>query len=237
MKRRFAALLLSTAALIGGLDVHAQGTDLILAGTIEGQTLTLNEAYKQRHKDREEILAAQAFIWKAMDEVHKIEDKYLQYLSNASSVMQNLQQIRTVGELVIEIYNNSVKLGKDIPNNLKGTAITALTMKLHTETVADCTALADIVDRLVTSHYSFKDKDDDKNINLLSAAERYTILQDVVNRLHRINRRLWMADLYIKSFSWRDLWFGLDRESWCKAVYSKHLFNDAISRWSKLTRK
>lgn len=151
--------------------------------------------------------------------------------------MQNLIQLKQITELVVtEIPENLASLGTDIPSNIKGTAITLFVNNTVTDTTADIVALSDVVTRLVTSKYSFKDSKDDKNVNLLSAAERFSILQDVLRRLRAINRRIYLTNFYIKTFGWRELWRGLDRESWCNAMYGKVLANQLISKWNKLSK-
>ena len=159
----------------------------------------------------------------------------LTYLSNASGVIQNLYQLKKITELAtIEIPQNLVQLGKDIPDNLKGTAITLFVNKTITETTSDIMALSDIVTRLVKSSYSFKDSKDENNINLLSAGERFAIMQSVYHRLDEINWRLRLTRYYIKTFGWQELWKGIDRESWCKVMYGKMMAKNLISRWNQL---
>lgn len=150
--------------------------------------------------------------------------------------MQNMYQLKKIVELsTVDIPSNLSNLASDIPDNLKGAAITLFVNNTITDTTADIVALSSIVDKLVTSKYSFKDSKDknDKNINLLSAAERYTIMQDVVRRLMDINRRIYLTNFYIKSFSWKQLWMGLDRESWCNVMYGEIVAKSLIRKWNE----
>lgn len=210
-------------------------TDPALVAAIMLQTEEMKKIYEKRSEHHNMIQSAQIFINGALDKIHSVEDKMLEYLSNASGVIQNMYQIKKIAELAtVDIPENLVKLSKDIPSNIKGTGITLFVNKTITETTADITALSDIVNRLVTSNYSFKDKKDDKNINLLSAAERFSILQSVCHKLEEINWRLFVTRYCIRTFSWQQLWMGLDRESWCKIMYSKMMANHLIDRWKRL---
>lgn len=228
----FVVLCMPTNIKAAGITVDPALTAAVLA-----QTALLQEEYKKRKENHNKIQVAQAAIAMAMDNVHKVEEKVLEYMANASGVMQNLYQLKRITELVtVDIPNNLVSLGKDIPSNIKGTATTLFVNKTVGETTADIVALSDIVQKLVTSKYSYneiKDKDN-PNINLLSAAERYAILQDVLHRLSSINRRIYLTNFYIKTFGWRQLWMGIDRESWCNAVYGKMIARQLINRWNKL---
>lgn len=208
-----------------------------LTFAIVEQTELLQGEYKKRTEHHSKIEAAQAGIVIALNDIHSVEDKMLEYLSNASGAMQNLIQLKKIAELVVDdIPSNLVRLGKDIPDNLKGTGITLMVQNIVSDTMADILALSDVVDKLVTSKYSFKESKDknDKNINLLSAAERFYILSDVLRRLNNINQRIYLTDFYIKTFSWRQLWMGLDRESWCKAVYGEVLTRNIVKHWNEL---
>lgn len=208
--------------------------DYALIAAIGVQTATLKDQYEKRSKHHTTIEIAQAAIATAMENVHQVEEKVLEYMANASGVMQNLNQLKKITELtVVKIPDNLVKLGKGIPSNIKGTVISTLVSSTVTETTMDIVSLAEIVSRLVTSHYSFKDSKDSKNINLLSAAERYNILQDVLYKLEDINFRIYMMRFYIQTFDWRDLWQGLDRESWCNAMTGKHIATKLIRQWNR----
>lgn len=210
--------------------------DPTLLAAIIAQTEMLKSEYDKRSEHHSKIEVAQAAITVAMDEVHKVEEKVLEYMSNASAVMQNLHQLKEITELVVsDIPDNLASLSKDIPDNIKGTAITLFVNNTIKDTKADIVALEDVVMRLVTSSYSFKNSGDSNNVNLLSAAERFSILQDVLRRLRNINRRIYLTDFYIKSFGWRELWRGLDRESWCNVMYGKVIANRLISQWNSIT--
>lgn len=217
------------------INAAATQMDPGLIAAIGIQTATLKEQYEKRSDHHTKIEIAQAAIAVAMDNVHRVEEKVLEYMANASGVMQNLNQLKKITELAfVDIPDNLVKLGEKIPSNIKGTAITALVSKTVTSTTMDIVSLADIVQRLVSSNYSFKDSKDSKNINLLSAAERYSILQDVLYKLEDINFRIYMMRFYIQTFDWTDLWRGLDRQSWCRVMSGQAIAERLIREWNSV---
>lgn len=229
MKQRLTLTLMALAFLL-----PARAVDPTLTASVVAQTAMLNEQYNKRKRLHERVIVAQGAVALAVENVHQVEDRMLSYLGNASALMDNLQELKDIYELVgVDIPRNLIALGRDIPNNIKGTALTMFINGVAAETVADITALSSTVNRLCTSRYNFKDsKDkDDPNINLLSAGERYYILSDVHKRLNDINRRLWLSNYFIKSFTWQGLWRGLDRESWAKAVYSQMVVKTTINHW------
>ena len=106
--------------------LYAQQTDPALTAAIVAQTETLKGLYKARDSTQKKIITAEIAVTAALERVHKVESKILEYLSNAQGVMNNLYQIKRAGELVaIEIPQKINMVKKAIPGNLKGTVITA----------------------------------------------------------------------------------------------------------------
>lgn len=213
-------------------------TDPALAAAIAIQTETLEGAYNTRKKHREAIVQLQGAITAGLTEIHRVEDMILDYMGNASGVLTNMIQIKNIGEYTIEISEKLVAIGKDIPNNPKGAAITALCHSHIQKTTADITGMVDLVTNLVTTKYSLKDAksdDDKKHVNLLSAAERYDILVSVEQKMMQIYYDLQLIHYFIKTLSWRDLWFQLDRESYLKAISIGIDVNVIINKWNKIS--
>ena len=91
------------------------------------QTAELKSIHSKRKKTQEKIIAAETAVTLALDRVHRVEDKMLEYLSNAQGAMQNLYQVKRAAELVLtEIPQNCALLTKSVGGNLKGTAIAAI---------------------------------------------------------------------------------------------------------------
>lgn len=83
-------------SLLGGLTfcpLMAQQTDPTLTGAVVAQSEMLKKIFKDREKTQKKIIAAEMAVTVAMDRMHKVEDKMLEYLSNAQGAMQNLYQI------------------------------------------------------------------------------------------------------------------------------------------------
>lgn len=212
--------------------------DPLLIGAVAAQTEALQEQYKKRNKMLEAVVVAQGSVTAAMATVHEVEDKLLNYLGNASGVMQNAFQLKRIAELVaIDIPKNLSNLASDIPDNLVGTGVTFYLDKTVADTWIDIAALSATVEDLVTSKYDFKDSKDDSHVNLLSAQERYSILNDVLHRLERINNRLWITKYFIRSWGWKQLWRGLDWNGYVNFLVAKKHVDSAISNWKSFVKK
>lgn len=68
---------------VGGLSGYAQQTDPTLTAAVLAQTAELKSIHKKRKKTQEQIIAAETAVTVALDRVHKVENKMLEYLSNA----------------------------------------------------------------------------------------------------------------------------------------------------------
>ena len=181
--------------LAGGHTVpaFAQQIDPALAGAVTAQTLELKSLHDKRRKTQEKIIAAEAAVTVALDRVHSVENKMLEYLSNAQGAVQNLYQIKRAGELVTtEIPQNCNLLLKSVGSNLKGTAIAAIVSDELTDAATQMAALYPFMKQLVTSGSYDVTGADGKNekhkVNLLDSSERYYIANEVVTKLETINR-------------------------------------------------
>ena len=213
--------------------------DPTLTATIIGQTLQYKEIHKKRKKIQEQIIAAEAAVTLAMDRVHSVEDKMLKYLSEAQHAMSNLYQLKRAAELVAkEIPHNIAELGKAIPHNLKGTAITALVSDEIKDVSEQMMALYPFMKQLVTSgtyNVSGSDGKAEKHkVNLLNSAERYYIANEVLHRLETINIDLYILTWQVKTMSWGRLWFGLDPDGWITIMSGKNIAEALIGQWKNL---
>lgn len=140
--------------LAGGNAVPAfsQQIDPALTGAVTAQTLNWKSLHNKRRKTQEKIIAAEAAVTVALDRVQSVEDKMLEYLSNAQGAVQNLYQIKRAGELVTtEIPQNCSLLLKSVGSNLKGTAIAAIVSDELTDAATQMAALYPFMKQLVTS--------------------------------------------------------------------------------------
>lgn len=238
IKRQIVSLFIIGSLAIGGLPVRAQQTDPALTAAVLAQTAELKSIHKKRKKRQEQIIAAEAAVTVALDRVHSVEDKMLEYLSNAQGAMQNLYQIKRAGELVTtEIPQNCNLLLKSVGGNLKGTAIAAIVSDELTDAATQMAALYPFMKQLVTSGSYDVSGSDGKNekhkVNLLNSSERYYIANEVVTRLEAINTDLFILAWQVRTLSWNDLWFSLDPEGWANVMSGKNIINGIVAEWNQ----
>ena len=230
------AVLLGLAA--GCLPCHAQQTDPALTAAVMAQTAELKNLHDKRRKTQEKIIAAETAVTLALDRVHSVEDKMLEYLSNAQGAMKNLYQIRRAGELVLtEIPQNCSLLAKSVVGNIKGTAIAAIVSDELADAATQMAALYPFMKQLVTSgtyDVTGADGTNEKHkVNLLSSAERYYIANEVVTRLETINTDLFILAWQVRTLSWNDLWFSLDPEGWASVMSGKNIIGGIVAEWNR----
>lgn len=230
------AVLLGLAA--GCLPCHAQQTDPALTAAVLAQTAELKNLHEKRRKTQEKIIAAETAVTLALDRVHSVEDKMLEYLSNAQGVMQNLYQIKRAGELVLtEIPQNCSLLAKSVAGNIKGTAIAAIVSDELADAATQMAAIYPFMKQLVTSgtyNVTGADGTNEKHkVNLLSSAERYYIANEVVTRLETINTDLFILAWQVRTLSWNDLWFSLDPEGWASVMSGKNIIGGIVAEWNR----
>ena len=224
------------------LVVKAQQTDPTLTAAVILQTEELKSAYKKRNETQNKLIEAQAAVAGAMIEVHRVENTILEYMSNASSAMNDLYMLKRSAELVsVRIPEQLTKMAKAVPDNYKGTAITVLTSKTVTQVTSEMTYLYSFMSQLVTSSkYTLGDGKGDtsgkKNINLLSAAERYYIASEVTNRLEKIYRKLYNITYQIETLDWMDAWYNLDSSSWAKFQNGTSISESMMKQWDRLKK-
>lgn len=216
----------------------AQQMDPALTATVIAQTTELKNIHKKRKKTQEKIIAAEAAVTVALDRVHSVEEKMLNYLSNAQGAMQNLYQIKRAGELVAkEIPQNCNLLLKSVGSNLKGTAIAAMVSDELADAATQMAALYPFMKQLVTSGKYDVTGADGKNekhkVNLLNSSERYYIANEVVSRLEAINTDLFILAWQVRTLSWNDLWFSLDPEGWANVMSGKNIIGGIVAEWNQ----
>ena len=236
MKLKIIAVICGCMA--GNLPVFAQQTDPALTGAVIAQTAELKSIHKKRKERQEKIIAAETAVTVALDRVHNVEDKMLEYLSNAQGAVQNLYQIKRAGELVTtEIPRNCDLLLKSVGGNLKGTAIAALVSDELADAATQMAALYPFMKQLVTSGSYDVGGTDGKNgkhkVNLLSSSERYYIANEVVTRLEAVNTDLFILAWQVRTLSWNDLWFSLDPESWASVMSGKNIVGGIVAEWNR----
>ena len=240
MRLRIISLCL-VIAIAGRME--AQQTDPTLTGAVVAQTEILKKIFKDREETQNKIIAAEAAVSVAMDRMHAVENKMLDYLSNAQGAMQNLYQIKRAAQLVgVEIPRNMSLVSKSVPGHLKGTAIALLVSDELTDAATQMASLYPFMKQLVTNgSYNVDGYDDNGNpktekhkVNLLNSAERYYVANEVVTKLENINIDLWLLAWQIRTMSWQDLWYGLDPEGWAAVMSGKAIVESLIYEWNYL---
>ena len=236
--------ILSIAIMLSiGINASAQQTDPALVGAVGVQTAMLKDIFSDREKTQQKIIAAEAAVTVAMDRMHQVENKMLDYLSNAQGAMQNLYQIKRAAELVTtEIPQNMNLVRKSVPGHLKGTAIALLVSDELTDAATQMASLFPFMKQLVTSGtynvYGYGSQGnpttEKHKVNLLNSAERYYVANEVVSKLETINTDLWLLAWQIRTLSWQDLWYGLDPEGWAAVMSGKAIVESLIYEWEYL---
>lgn len=208
------------------------------------QTMQLKEAYEKRDESQNKIAMAQAAVAVAMEQVHSIEKDILGYMENASGAVKNLHQLKRIVELTgVEIPRHMKTLTTTIPDNMKNTALVAALPSTYADITAEVTSLTTMVNSLVKgTSYSWGEKemkegDQKQQINLLNAAERYYIANEVVSRLESLSYELWILNFKIQTMSWSRLFYELDYEGWCNYYYGLSLVDSIIDDWNRLASK
>lgn len=238
--------------LCGTVPARAQQTDPTLTAAVILQTEELKSIHKKRKSTQEKIIAAETAVTFALDRVHNVENRMLEYLSNAQGAMQNLYQIKRAAELVAtEIPRNCDLLRKSVPGHLKGTAIAVLVSDELTDAATQMAALYPFMKQLVTSgsynvtnaegktesstHGSLsEERRENHKVNLLNSAERYYIANEVVTRLETINTDLWLLAWQMRTLSWNDLWFSLDPDGWASVMSGKAIAETLVWEWNTI---
>ena len=225
--------------LCGTVPARAQQTDPTLTAAVILQTEELKSIHKKRKSTQEKIIAAETAVTLALNRVHNVENRMLEYLSNAQGAMQNLYQIKRAAELVAtEIPRNCDLLRKSVPGHLKGTAIAVLVSDELTDAATQMAALYPFMKQLVTSGSydvtNAEGKTEKHKVNLLNSAERYYIANEVVTRLETINTDLWLLAWQVRTLSWNDLWFSLDPDGWASVMSGKAIAETLVWEWNTI---
>ena len=236
MKRKVICLCAALSCSLGGF---AQQTDPTLTGAVVAQTEILKDLFKKREKTQQKIIAAEAAVTLSMERMHQLEDKMLGYLQNAQGAMQNLYQLKRAMELVgVEIPKNMGLLKRSLPGHLKGTAIAVMVSDELMDATTQMASLYPFMKQLVTSgSYNVTNGDgktEKHKVNLLNSAERYYVANEIVTRLEAINTDLWLLAWQIQTYSWGDLWFGLDPDGWATVMSGKAIVDGLIWEWKYL---
>lgn len=244
MKSQIVKVLLLAMCLAFGHTVPgvcgAVQTDPALTSAIVTQMEILKKIYARRDSTQKKIIAAEAAVTIAMGQMHAVEEKMLDYMSNVSGAFQNLYQIKRATELVVkEIPSNMNEVRRAIgEGHFEGTAVAVLAGQQIADMTLQITSLYPFMKQLVTSgSYSTGEKDANgkdvkKKVNLLDSYERYYICTNVVSSLEQINGSLYLLAWEIRSMRWRDLIYALDPVGWNNIINMKYIVDYAVKEWN-----
>lgn len=133
-------------------------------------------------------------------------------------------------------------LRRSIPGHLKGTVIATMISDELLDATVQMTSLYPFMAQLVTSgSYTVEGVNDNGDVvkqkhkvNLLNSAERYYVANEVVRRLEAINTDLWLLAWQIRTYSWSNLWYGLDPQGWATVMSGKAIVEGLILDWKYL---
>lgn len=176
-----------------------------------------------RVKSHLALIAEETALNATMHKLHKLEEKAVDYLSNASMAVENLYQVKRIGELVaIEIPKNFKELIRNAKGNLQGSVVTILVSDYVKDARLQMLALAPMVANLVTSG-TFNFGKGEKKVNLLNAQERYYILSDILRRLESINTDAKIMRWQVQMLSWKTIVFKYSPLTWGRFINGKYI--------------
>lgn len=244
MKSRTVKVLLLAVSLAFGHAVPgvcgAVQTDPFLTSAIITQMEMLKKIYARRDSTQKKIIAAEGAVTVAMGQMHAVEQKMLDYMSNVSNAFQNLYQIKRAGELVaVEIPASMAEVRRAIgAGHFEGTAVAVLAGQQIADMTEQMMSLYPFMKQLVTSgSYSTGEKDENgkdvkKKVNLLDSYERYYICSTVVGSLESINGSLQLLAWEIRCMRWKDLVYALDPLGWDYIINMEYIVKYAVNEWN-----
>lgn len=227
MRIRF--ILFAISVLVATSESYG-GVDPATAAAVTTQTLVLQGTYNKRAKEQKKLAEVETAIAGGMAAIHNVEKKMLDYLTNISGAVQNLNQIKRAGELIVEIPQNVTKLTSAMREHPNGAVFGTIISRELTSLTAEAASLYPFMQQLVTSG-TYNSGNSKHKVNLLNSAERYYIADMIVTKLANINRCLVMWRYQIEYFRWENLFMGLDRESWAAMWGGKIAMQSVISNW------
>jgi len=226
MKSQIISLCLALVFIATGAKASLVVTDPVLTAAIKLHEVNMQKILERQQKSQEQVAVAQTGVWVQMQNLHKIQDKALDYLQNANGALNNVFQIKHCAELIVDIGDECVNVLKAIKERPLGAVYTAFASKRAQNAVAETVSAAEIIKNLVTS--GKKNANDSVKISLLNAAERYQVLTDIEGKLQSAKWDLKILAMQVQLSDVTDLWRGLDIESFYKYNYGKSIADRII---------
>lgn len=210
----------SAVALAGASPCRAQvfryniHIDPITSGLISAQHAMLDGIYTKRIASQEALLVEEALIHSTLSNIHNLQVKTVDYLSNAQEAVRKLNQIAEISRLALDyIPDNALGLVNDIRNHPHKEQLVGINAQLMQQIIAEAAELTPLIASLVTSEVAAKKGDGtydtESQVNLLNGKERLEVANTILNRLRMLNgslmsmrRRVHAANIAIV---WRDV--------------------------------
>ncbi len=209
--------------------------DPLLTSAVIAGDAQLKSEYDKRKKLQEKILAAEVVIGAGLHEIHNVENQILTYMSHATSALQNVHDLKEITLITADIYTECDNIRKAIKENPKGAVLAGIGSKKIKEATEEIVSCSTLIQNLVLT--GKVNKDDEEKVNMLSAAERYNIINTVRTSLNNVKRDLWIFACQVRYWTVIDLWMHLDYESWAKIVGMEYNARYAIRLWNNTFNK
>lgn len=224
-------LIFSISLLCAAPHFAHANIDPVLALAVNTETWMLDDRYKERKKLQEKILAAEAVIGVGLEQIHKTEETILEYMSHASSAIQNAYQVKQIALLTADIYEQCKNVQNAITSNPKGAVLASIGSKKVKEASEEIISCGTMLRTLIlTGKMSDKDKE---KVNMLSAAERYYLLNSIYSSLYKVKADLWLFACQVRYWTVWDMWMHLDYKSWALMIGMESNARYVISMWNR----
>lgn len=234
-KKFFISLLLCCISL----PVFSQGLINVNGGEVEA-VIEFQTAYTLAQKERKslqnKIIAAELAVGGLLEQLHTVEKKSVDYLSNVSSGIQNLQQLKSIGNLITNEIPKNTNAVFNAMNEKRANAFLELAGKRVRNITGDLWSLVTFVTPLVsqgTMEVYTPDGKTQKKVNLLNSYERYTILCKVLGHLEDVNYKLRNLAYNVQFMDMNDAWKNIDSYSYYKYINFKAITEDIVREWRK----
>lgn len=226
MKSQIVKIMAISLMMVCGTS-YAQKPDPALTAAVIAQTSTLKELHKETINKQEKIELLNTGIMVEMGNIHAIEKKVVEYLSEASGTIKNAYQLIKATQLstdIIKHLQECLKAAKAHPIN---TAMSAMLQNKYTEIYTEAASTYAYMATLVTTGTVNGTK-----VNLLSSAERMQIMAMVMTKLQNIDYAILSLTVMLESYGLLDWWREIDQEGWSYIVNADLIAKQIIQSWN-----
>lgn len=208
-------------------SAKAQKPDPILTAAVVDQTRQLKSLHEETVDKQKKIEALNAGIMVEMGNIHAIEKKVVDYLSEASGTIRNTYQIVRATQLSSDIIKHLQECQKASQVHPINAAMAAIVTKKYSEIYTDAASTYAYMASLVTTGTIGGEK-----VNLLSSAERMQIMAMVMTKLQNIDYAIISLTVMLESYGLLDWWREVDQEGWAYIVNADLIAKQIIQSWN-----